>query len=236
MTPSKSKKALPSSTSMVFPEQPTSYEEWKGALVQVKSMYLKGQWKQCSARCSQLILEAKTPVRTFASDDISRADIYCSLILCTLHTFIFTLQSRMKQLRAQCTVCPPRSYPPLTKPRSPTKRQLKRFLNVRLSWMFRIHRIWTPPPSPHPLSLIYLRLPLLRLLVSQNQSQASSAPHPHRSSPAASFRSIRGRCLNLRPCAFVNWLPSLRTLLPHKSPLPSLRHLPFTSPPPPQPQ
>ena len=62
MTPSKTKKALPSSTSMAFPDQPTAYDQWKIALAHVKSLYLKGQWKQCAARCNQLLLEAKTPV------------------------------------------------------------------------------------------------------------------------------------------------------------------------------
>lgn len=63
MTPSKDKRPLPSSTSMAFhqsPELPETFQQWKTALEQVNILYLKGQWKHCSAQCSQLLLKAKT--------------------------------------------------------------------------------------------------------------------------------------------------------------------------------
>ncbi|MCJ1266797.1 hypothetical protein MMC22_006682 [Lobaria immixta] len=57
MTPSKTKKALPSSTSVTFPEHPITLPQWKTALQRVKLLYLKGRLKECSAQCSLLLSE-----------------------------------------------------------------------------------------------------------------------------------------------------------------------------------
>ena len=62
MTPDRSKRPLPSSTSFVLPEHPTTYQQWKTALQRVKILYLRGQWKHCVARCRQLLVEARSPV------------------------------------------------------------------------------------------------------------------------------------------------------------------------------
>ena len=62
MTPSKEKQPLPSSTSMAFPVLPTTFGEWRTALHQVRLLYHKRQWKECVARCNQLLLEPKIPV------------------------------------------------------------------------------------------------------------------------------------------------------------------------------
>lgn len=62
MTPSKEKLPLPSSTSMAFPVQPITFDQWKTALQQVKLLYQKRQWKECVARCNQLLLEPKISV------------------------------------------------------------------------------------------------------------------------------------------------------------------------------
>ncbi|KAI4241063.1 MAG: hypothetical protein L6R40_004811 [Gallowayella cf. fulva] len=58
LTPVKGKRALPSSTSILFPELPTSQRDWQVALEHVKSRFLKGQWKECATRCHQLLHEA----------------------------------------------------------------------------------------------------------------------------------------------------------------------------------
>ncbi|KAG7005992.1 hypothetical protein G7Y79_00017g043740 [Physcia stellaris] len=65
MTPNKSKKPLPSSTSMVIPEpeEPQTSREWKIALQRVKLLYFKNQWKPCLARCNRL-LESNHSVST----------------------------------------------------------------------------------------------------------------------------------------------------------------------------
>ena len=63
MTPDKGKKPLPPSTSIIFPERPTTYQQWTITIQRVKILYLRGQWKQCSLRCCQLLLEASAPVR-----------------------------------------------------------------------------------------------------------------------------------------------------------------------------
>lgn len=60
MIPGKNKRPLPSSTSIAFTESPETFQQWKRALEQVNILYLRGQWKQCSTRCHQLLLEAKT--------------------------------------------------------------------------------------------------------------------------------------------------------------------------------
>ncbi|MCJ1465900.1 hypothetical protein MMC07_004519 [Pseudocyphellaria aurata] len=57
MTPSKTKKAFPSSTSTTFPEHPITTTQWKTALQRVKLLYLQGRLKECSARCSLLLSE-----------------------------------------------------------------------------------------------------------------------------------------------------------------------------------
>lgn len=65
MTPSKNKRPLPSSTSMAshqFSEPPETFQQWKTALEQVNILYLRGQWKHCSALCNTLLLEAKNQV------------------------------------------------------------------------------------------------------------------------------------------------------------------------------
>ncbi|MCJ1298490.1 hypothetical protein MMC08_001280 [Hypocenomyce scalaris] len=61
MTPSKEKLPLPSSTSMALPTQPTTFDEWRTALRWVKLLFQKRQWRECTARCNKLLLEAKTP-------------------------------------------------------------------------------------------------------------------------------------------------------------------------------
>lgn len=60
MTPSKNKRPLPSSTSMALPEPPETFQQWKTALEHVHVLFMRGQWKQCSAQCSQILLEGKT--------------------------------------------------------------------------------------------------------------------------------------------------------------------------------
>ena len=62
MTPTKSKKPLPSSISTPSFDPPETFQQWKAALEQVNRLYLRGQWKQCAAQCDQLLLEAKTKV------------------------------------------------------------------------------------------------------------------------------------------------------------------------------
>ena len=62
MTPSKNKRPLPSSTSTIFPEPPETFQQWRTALKKVNILYLRGQWKECFAKCNRLLLEAKTQV------------------------------------------------------------------------------------------------------------------------------------------------------------------------------
>ena len=162
MTPSKTKKVLPSSTSVAFPEQPISYEQWKAVLGQVKVMYLRNQWKQCSARCRQLLLEAKTPVRAVASDITNLVNKRSSPILYTPPSSISTPHFQTKQSLAQCTISPRPSFLPLNKPRSRTKRQLRHFPHTKLSQMSKNHKTSTPHPKPRPLSPMFLRVHLLR--------------------------------------------------------------------------
>ncbi len=68
MTPDKNKKPLPSSTSFIFPERPTTYQQWKLNLQAVKILYLRGQWKHCAARCCQLLNEAVSLVSQITLD------------------------------------------------------------------------------------------------------------------------------------------------------------------------
>ncbi|KAI9879953.1 MAG: hypothetical protein M1830_006261 [Pleopsidium flavum] len=58
MTPSKTKRPLPSSTSTIFPEQPGTYTEWQTTIEQVKLLYLKREYKQCAARCIQVLSDS----------------------------------------------------------------------------------------------------------------------------------------------------------------------------------
>ncbi|MCJ1482392.1 hypothetical protein MMC06_002556 [Schaereria dolodes] len=60
MTPSKTKKPLPTSKSTIFHEHPTTYAQWRIALAQVKLFYMNRQWKECIARCGQLLDESKS--------------------------------------------------------------------------------------------------------------------------------------------------------------------------------
>ncbi len=62
MTPDESKRPLPSSTSMVFPEQPRTLEQWKSALSHVKNLYNRAQWKYCVAQCNHLLSETHAKV------------------------------------------------------------------------------------------------------------------------------------------------------------------------------
>lgn len=67
MTPSKEKKALPSSSftnAIVIQHQPTTYPQWQTALQHVKIQYLKRQYKQCASRCTQLLTANAGHVRT----------------------------------------------------------------------------------------------------------------------------------------------------------------------------
>lgn len=66
MTPSKSKKALPSPNSTLFLERPITLEQWRTALHRVKVLYHQGQLKKCAARCNQLLSEAQTIVRRYS--------------------------------------------------------------------------------------------------------------------------------------------------------------------------
>ena len=66
MTPSKSKKALPSPISTLFLERPFTLEQWRTALHRVKILYHQGQLKKCAARCTQLLSEAQTIVRRYS--------------------------------------------------------------------------------------------------------------------------------------------------------------------------
>jgi hypothetical protein len=43
-------------------QAPQSMLEWKSALNGVKSLYLQRQYKQCAARCTELLTVAKKPV------------------------------------------------------------------------------------------------------------------------------------------------------------------------------
>lgn len=44
------------------PPVPQTIQEWKTALNGVKSLYLQRQYKQCAARCADLLMVAKEPV------------------------------------------------------------------------------------------------------------------------------------------------------------------------------
>ncbi|KAL8680344.1 MAG: hypothetical protein Q9186_003465 [Xanthomendoza sp. 1 TL-2023] len=57
LTPVKGKQALPSSTSILFPEQPNCHNDWHIALEHVKFRFFKGHWKECATRCHQLLHE-----------------------------------------------------------------------------------------------------------------------------------------------------------------------------------
>ena len=62
LTPVKGKKALPSSTSILLPEQPDCQHDWRIALEHVRSRFLKGHWKDCASRCRQLLYEVPDSV------------------------------------------------------------------------------------------------------------------------------------------------------------------------------
>ena len=62
MTPDTLKRPLPSSTSMLFPDQPETIRQWQLALQRVKLLYVRGQWKECAAWCSQVLSGAKSEV------------------------------------------------------------------------------------------------------------------------------------------------------------------------------
>lgn len=89
MTPSKSKKALPSSTATMFPDQPVTREQWAMALQRLKALYLRGQFRPCAARCDQLLSETKTMVKRgdglpsitgFTDDDIQPNPLFASYL------------------------------------------------------------------------------------------------------------------------------------------------------------
>lgn len=63
MTPSTSKKALPFTTSTMFPGRPVTPEQWAMTLQRLKALYLRGQFRPCAARCDQLLSETKIMVR-----------------------------------------------------------------------------------------------------------------------------------------------------------------------------
>ena len=62
LTPVKGKKALPSSKSTLFFEEPSCHSEWQTALGHVKIQFLKGDWKECGGRCEQLLQGAQDAV------------------------------------------------------------------------------------------------------------------------------------------------------------------------------
>lgn len=97
MTPDKTKRPLPSSTSMAFPEQPRTRQQWRLALQRVKLLYVRGQWKQCAARCGQLLSQAVIPVRKIGDSprrySLNRAP---SPFLCTRPTFTSTQRFQTK--------------------------------------------------------------------------------------------------------------------------------------------
>lgn len=46
------------------PPVPASFKEWKSALNGVKGLYLQRQYKQCAARCTDLLMVAKQDVHS----------------------------------------------------------------------------------------------------------------------------------------------------------------------------
>lgn len=108
MIPSKSKKALPSSTSMAFPEYPITLFQWKTALQRIKFLYLKGQLNQCSAQCNKLLSEVKTLVSkgsTLGALTITDA-LTSSIILCMPPTCISMPRSLSRASRGYRTTSP----------------------------------------------------------------------------------------------------------------------------------
>lgn len=70
MTPTKTKRPLPSSTSVMPPQQPRTFDQWKTALRRVKSLFYTSQYKQCLSLCAKLLVEAKTPVGEMADRSV----------------------------------------------------------------------------------------------------------------------------------------------------------------------
>lgn len=62
LTPVKGKKALPSSTSIIFPQEPNCQHDWHILLEHVKSCFLRGHWKECVSQCQHLLSAVRNPV------------------------------------------------------------------------------------------------------------------------------------------------------------------------------
>ena len=65
MTPERCKNILPTGPSL-FPNRSFSPQQWKEVLRTCQAMFLKGQWKQCSSYCIQILIETDDQVRDIA--------------------------------------------------------------------------------------------------------------------------------------------------------------------------
>lgn len=147
MIPGKNKRPLPSSTSIAFSESPETFQQWKRALEQVNILYLRGQWKQCSTRCHQLLLEAKTQVRSNIPPDPECYRQVNSLTHYTLLIFTSTPRYRAKLQLAPPIICRLSRFTSWSRSKPPTKLPLHRSLKQILAPNIMINL--TPIRAPH---------------------------------------------------------------------------------------
>ena len=62
LTPVKGKKALPMSTSLLFPEQSSNRNDLQLALDLVKFRCWKGDWRECATLCRRLLSDYRVAV------------------------------------------------------------------------------------------------------------------------------------------------------------------------------
>ena len=90
LIPVKGKKALPSSISILFPQEPNCQHDWHNSLEHVKSRFLKGHWKDCVSRCQHLLSAVPNPVSRLMApskpkcpSDFSLSRMACAQRICT---------------------------------------------------------------------------------------------------------------------------------------------------------